>query len=488
MSRRSKGIRWLAIPAGFALLVFFFVHFSIRLDGRPHTALTNLRTRPNSANPDDTEEDSILENLKKNIDYKKKQKAHAQEPTTVTVTIKETITFTPDSSPDSPLSGTSSRNRVNPKYKCDPYARNGYFDYGIKPRTKQLDDKSPEALQFAIAEEIQDLTYISYDPECPVTHPSISSRVQALDPSIAGISNKTVVLIGDQADRNLVQYFCEEFRGNYRVSAKDDSHIETLTLEELANRKKADTLPRRCYLPQYDFSLSSYFFYSVSSSENSPEEEAALWYDESDTPTSSAALKVFNMNIEAPFSWKIRLANTIKAVDTLHRHSPPDLIIVNFGLWDLLRFERLTLATKGSNGTPAARRKSLSSSQLAKYTERLDHFFQALREAYPDSRIVYRQTHYPSLSISSDSSESKRPDHTLRYNVFAPFKVHQISQVAKSVAAKWYIEYWNIGMLTRDIPKSDILQNGIYPTRQAALSIWGEGIFEYTIRVHQSTV
>ncbi|VVT51101.1 uncharacterized protein SAPINGB_P002984 [Magnusiomyces paraingens] len=465
--RRSKSLKWLAVPAVFILVTFYFIQFSVRLDGQERTS---IKTRPNSGEDYDQNEDSIFENIRKNIQDKQPYRPPG-EVATVTVTIKETVTFAPASSPDSPIDKTA--NRVNPNYRCDPYARPGYYNYGLKKsgvRDESLD----------LAKEILDLSYVSLDPECPITSPSTSSRIRESDPSIVGLSNKTVVLFGDQFDRDFVSYFCSEFRGHLIVSASEDTHLKTLTETEISERKAPDTLPRRCYLPQYDFSLSSYFFYAVSSSETSPTEESALWNEGG----SQAAQKVFKMDIQAPYNWQKRFENALAAIESLHRTSQePDVLIVNFGLWDLLRFEQLTLRTKILDEAQPRRRKTLTKSQLETYTARLDNFLQTLREKFPHSRIIYRQTHYPQPTVSTATSESKDPKQSHRSNVFAPFKIHQISQIARSLASKWEIEYWNIGFLTRDIPKSDILHaDGVYPNQPASLALWGEGLLEYTVR------
>lgn len=420
MSRRSKH-RWLIVPAFFILSVYLFVHYSIRLDNTTSSQLIQVK--------DGYDLSSVP---------KKKGNHLIKGPSTVTVTVKETVTLYHDS-PEAVL-----HEEPDSKHMCDPYMTPGYFAY-----------KGPGS--------IAEMTYTSLNPDsCSVFSPSIITRLldsttkkkskeSALSSAQADMFNKTVVIFGDEIDRNALVYLCNKVGGELTIS-KQESHMSVVEPrsdeEPLNGLNGAHT--RRCYMAEHQLSISHYMLYGVSVTEDA---------DSIDTAIIPDSIKV----IQRPFTWSSRLNLGLSAYKTLSLHEP-DLVFVGAGLWDLAYFAKST--------EPAS--LQLSHILLDSYSTNLDELVAKIKDVFPSSRVVIRDTLFPQNNMPAKSA-------------FGSLKIEQLNSAAQSVAVHNQASFWPIGQLSQSLPADQLYIDGVHLNKEASIALLGQGILEYVARTHSGS-
>lgn len=416
MARPSK-YRWLLVPAFFATSIFLFIHYSIRLDDTVNSPASN---RAGS--------------------IPQRNKNRAQGPTTVTVTKKETVTLYRNA--PNALSG----NGVDgSKHMCDPYSSPGYFS---------LDEPG------AISETV--FTPLNSN-SCPVFSPSIVSQLldskspnrKLKDSSPTSVKpdlfNKTVIMLGGEIDRDALVYLCSKLGGRLAIS-EQDSHISIVQpkSDEEPSNGLTGAHARRCYFSDYHLSISHYMVYGVSVTDKDTSIDA-------DTIPNSSNL------IQRPFSWESRLKLGAKAFATLP-FKAPDLVFVGSGLWDLAYFNKKTSSPQ----------KQLSSDQLKSYSTNFNNFVTRVKEYYPSSRVVVRDTFFPRFGKSAQQASQQ--------TAFDSLKVEQLNSAIQVVAQHNGISFWPIGKLSRSLPSDQVYLDGVHLSKDSSISLLGEGILEYIAR------
>lgn len=470
MARRSQA-RWLLVPAFFSLTIFLMIHYSVRLDNKESNQVVEIKdgfSKEDAQRHDDQY-------------HRNKFGFGGGEAPTVTVTVKEVVTLFPDS-PQIPQGSSS----TSSKYKCDPYSYPGFFTYTGKD---------------SIASSFFS-TFESTNDACPVYEPSLASRLAgkvgaASTEAEPSLSNKTVILLGDETERDALFYMCKQFGGKLIISDQN-SHINThepkTDSEDDPTSGVSGAYPRRCFLPTENLSISNYMFYGVTT----------LSTDSNvDNDLIPNAIK----SIESPFNWKDRLKASSQAFETLHR-SEPDIIFVSAGLWDL------ALWNKKSNDDSL--HKQLSEGEIKAYSDGINGILTDIKAYFPSSRVVLRDTLFPSfdgvksgstLGSTLDSGllpkkvkkeDTRKTDYRIgrqtelpkrslsnshsRLTAFDPLKVEQLNAVAKSIARNHGASFWPIGELIKNIPANQVYTDGIHLNKDASLAFIGNSILEYTAR------
>lgn len=284
----------------------------------------------------------------------------------------------------------------NSEMHCDPYSQFGYYDY-----------QNP--LQYNIS-------FKSLDPDCQPLDPSPISVLEKSLPFDL-LRDKTAVLIGDSVDRQNLELLCPYINGNLTTSDQD-SHHKTPP-------GSSGGYPRLCYVEKYNLSISNYFFYGF--------DQDSIWTDKE------------NVFLE-PGDYLKRIDLAGSAMKSLGRKV--DIAFINVGFWELARFDRL------DHTTNVKEVMILRSEYVQEYQKKLEDFFSRIKKLLPQSRLVYRETHYPASETGPFFSTA---DTINRKHKFNRFKVHQINQVARLLIEKFKIDYWPIGTNVRDIPVGDYM-------------------------------
>lgn len=351
----------------------------------------------------------------------------AVEPETVTVKeiehVTETVTAT----------ATATATPVGPdddNYNdhCDPFNEPGYFDVQnhLSVYTK----------------------YVSLNPKCKTKADHIWTRL-VQNETIPELQDKTVVIIGDSVDRNLVTFLCDKAKGTIRPTYQEDHNHEW---NRSSGREVPHCFPRVCTLPFYNLTIVNYFMYGL--------DEQGIWNDRKDI-------------FWAPYTWRERVQMFGKTFATLGRGPAPHTLVFNSGLWDLARYDRLGMKA-GDNETI-----SYNATIVNEYATGLGEFTQMLGEMFPSAQLVYREPHHPRIKPKGQFTGGDKP----RVYRYAAHKVDQFNEVARNVVARTPgAQFWPIGRLTRGLRRRDILGDDVHPSGMAQEMLWGPGLFEYVIR------
>ncbi|PWN50003.1 hypothetical protein IE53DRAFT_316589 [Violaceomyces palustris] len=303
-------------------------------------------------------------------------------------------------------SNTSYSTATRKGSRCDPFEQPGFVQ---PPRS---------------AQDIA--TWRNFDPSC---QPSslLSTLLTKLDPSrdasqpsnkrkphsttlaenelYSFLSNRTVLLIGDLVDRTLVKHFCTIV--GHKAQAVDRNHPWGEALYNVptkhifpntqsgtgydgnAKPKIAESvaLAHYCYLPEYDFLITSVYSYGADTSD--------FWHlQESYHPPSLYEHRISDLYFPYLKSLASK-ASTSPALPKPRQSVTPDLIFFNSGFWDLARWSQQDI----TNGNSAI--SDLTEERLLWWRSRMVDMLSATRKAWPASRIVWRDTHYPVASEAS---------------------------------------------------------------------------------------
>lgn len=327
--------------------------------------------------------------------------------------------------------GPKQQDRQKP---CDPYQL-GYYDY-----------ESPLSL---------DIAFRSLVSDCEMLNPSpVSALKEGLPFDL--LQDKTAVLIGDSVDRQNLDLLCNYINGNITIS-EQDSH-------EKPAPGTSGGYPHLCYVEKYNLSISNYFFYGF--------DQESLFKDK-------------EMVFLEPGDYLDRISLAQSAIKSLKRKV--DIAFINVGFWELARIDRLD-SNKNKPEAVALRRDFVN-----EYQTKLSDFINRIANILPNSRLVYRETHYPMFETGPFFSTS---DTINRKHKFNKFKVHQINQVARLLAESSSIGFWPIGSHVRDIPFGEYMVDDrkylsvstyfanslVHPKISGAVALWGNSMLDYIAR------
>jgi hypothetical protein len=201
------------------------------------------------------------------------------------------------------------------------------------------------------------------------------------------IGNKTVLLIGDSVDEAFVEHFCT-LTGHTKETV-DQRHPwgsawKILPKEHevgLSSNPGDKALAHYCYVPEYDFLLTSVYH---------------LGTDIQDTFHGSPAWTaptLFEHRVEDVF------VRFMKALATAHPAAPsipaprskayPDLAIMSSSFWDLARFaQEDTLQMRSLV-------EDVSEQRLLEWRGRSVDMLQSLQSAWKDTKLAWRSLHAP---------------------------------------------------------------------------------------------
>lgn len=357
---------------------------------------------------------------------------------TATVTVVQTVT----AKPSTPTGDTKDwldtydfkaqsepAQRAEYESRCDPYSEPGFFDVTLNITRKTK--------------------YVSLNPDCqPRASGELWARVRRGE-DIPGLRDKTVVLFGDSVDRELMTYTCDLAGGYVNQTFQDDhDNLWNTTTRPWA----PNCFPRICTVPQYNLRMVNYFMYGLDSE--------GVWSDKSS-------------NFWGPFTWRERFDMFVASYkNTLHRGDSPDVIFFNSGLWDFARIDRIGMRANESETL------SYNVTTVNTYRTELAAMVARLREAFPESALVYRESHYPHVVFNGRYSKADRP-RQLRY---AAQKLDQLNHVAADLMRRARVRFWAMGQLTRGLRKNELFKDDVHPGNLAREIIWGPGFFEYIIR------
>ncbi|SCV72167.1 BQ2448_4861 [Microbotryum intermedium] len=191
--------------------------------------------------------------------------------------------------------------------------------------------------------------------------------------SLPWLFGKTVVLVGDHAERLHNKDFCR-FAGGKFISIGREHPMSPAPFhngidEKLGSANQTHFVPSRptmCYIEHYDFMIVSVFHYGFINRVEA-ERENLLW----------------DPHFYAPVSVQDRISYLVKTLlKNLDRHV--DFIEFSSSVWDLRHFSVLDELAKKSHLDP------LSASRLAWYSQQLKDTFEYLAESFPGIPFSWR--------------------------------------------------------------------------------------------------
>ncbi|BEJ15700.1 hypothetical protein CspHIS471_0503050 [Cutaneotrichosporon sp. HIS471] len=258
--------------------------------------------------------------------------------------------------------------------------------------------------------------------------PSLSGNENALDPEFATAQegpdgrpwedvefarNRTVVFLGDSISRYTTKYFCDMVGErvvelNWRhpwsppeiqkdgtslnAMERDDAKLDPFGWHLLPPGNPVSHTAHYCYAPGMDFLLIHLHSYGL--------DEEDFWISKpSYIPPYTFEERVQRLMV--PYLDRIRAA-------TGRGPSAPELIYVNSGMWDVMRFSHEDLAAE-KNIT-----LSIGSNRLAWYRRRVREALTFVANEFPQASVYWSATHYPIKPSKgwffSDVKKKQRPD------------------------------------------------------------------------------
>lgn len=308
------------------------------------------------------------------------------------------ITFLCSLAPADPsrASSSSGLRRGFHSKRCDPFSLPGWVDWSIGrnelPAWRTFDHSCSTTNLFGTL--LSTLDFAGKDPNSIAPHAvhklaSAASSVEELD---AFLTNRTVLMIGDhQVEFTLVTHFCT--LTGHTVQAVDRSHPWGSSLDLVPPKhgftplKNTFPLAHYCYLPEYDFLLTSVYSYGADTSETWRGEElynAPGLFEDRVTDLYKPYMR--DMASKSLTSPNLPLPR---------KQAEPDLILFNSGMWDLARWARLDI--DGGVGLL----ENLSEQRVMWWRSRMVDMLNSLRKAFRHTRIVWRDTAYMLASEAS---------------------------------------------------------------------------------------
>ncbi|EST08702.1 hypothetical protein PSEUBRA_001781 [Kalmanozyma brasiliensis GHG001] len=287
------------------------------------------------------------------------------------------------------------RRSTTPSGRCDPFSLPGWVDYSIGtndlPAWRTFDPSCTSSTY--LASLISTLNIQQEDPSKIAPHhehtPARGASVEELN---SFLSNRTVLLIGDQrVDQALVSHFCS--LTGHKAQPVDKSHPWGNSLNMVPAKhgftpvKNNAPLAHYCYVPEYDFLVTSVYSYGADTSDT--------WRGEAlyNAPGlfEDRVTDLFVPYLKAMASSK----STSPALPLPRGKAEPDLVFFNSGLWDLARWAHHDI------DTGVGLLENLSEERIMWWRSRMVDMLNSVSGAWRKPRIVWRNTAYPLASEAS---------------------------------------------------------------------------------------
>lgn len=228
-------------------------------------------------------------------------------------------------------------------------------------------------------------TLLSHLPSSPYVKSSIPPK-QAIDPTLlaSGLSNKTVVLIGDRVDQALVEHFCS--LAGHIVDRVDARHPWA---ERLAPGSFSEESPlaHYCYVPEYDFFLTSVYHYGADQSfffRGKPAWSATSTFEERVEKVIVPYLETTTKSFPA--------SPTLPPPRTTAAARAPALVVLSSSFWDLAKFAQQDIDNLHSLV------QDLDEERLLQWRSRHVDMLASLHRSFPKSLLAWRSLHAPASS------------------------------------------------------------------------------------------
>lgn len=310
------------------------------------------------------------------------------------------ITFLCSLAPADPSRGVSSNGprrgyHTTRSGRCDPFSIPGWVDWSIGtndlPAWRTFDPSC--STTNLLGTLISTLNIQHEDPSKIAPHAvhklATTSSVEELG---AFLTNRTVLMIGDhQVDKALVEHLCA--LTGHTIQAVDKNHPWGGSINAVPPKhgftpvKNNAPLAHYCYLPEYDFLVTSIYAYGADTFDSWRGEELynapGLFED-----------RVTDLYVPYMRDMASR-THTSPALPLPRARAEPDLVIFNSGLWDLARWARFDI------DTGAGLLENLSEERIMWWRSRMVDMLGSVRRAWRRPRIVWRDTAYPLASEAS---------------------------------------------------------------------------------------
>ncbi|CAK9781380.1 hypothetical protein CC85DRAFT_282798 [Cutaneotrichosporon oleaginosum] len=323
---------------------------------------------------------------------------------------------------------------------CNPYALPGMLAYEPNdphanrwhPFAGMRDETDPELRSDvkadACAQPAPALAAAFVRASWSAVPPSLPSNESALEPDFASAAlgpdgrpwedvefarNRTVVFLGDSISRFTTKYFCDMVGervielnwqhpwapaeilkdGSTREEPeRDDAHLDPFGWHLLPPADPGSHLAHYCYAPGMDFLLIHLHAYGL--------DEEDFWKSKpSYIPPYTFEDRVHRL--VRPYLNRIR-ATTGRGA------SAPELVYVNSGMWDVMRFAHEDIAADKSIAS------TLGSTRLAWYRRRVRDALTFVVREFPQAAVYWSASHYPIKASNGwffgDIKPKHRPD------------------------------------------------------------------------------
>ncbi|KZO90831.1 hypothetical protein CALVIDRAFT_558449 [Calocera viscosa TUFC12733] len=314
-----------------------------------------------------------------------------------------------------------------PQPPCEPYT---------KPGTLHLNPDQPHLT-----------TYTPFDASCQPNNTLLQHWRDGVP--VDEFRNTSVLLLGDSVDRGWVNYTCtagKDAGAVLRMSALNDS---------LSTRPKNENggNPRTCAHGALGLEVSFYHFCGLT--------DADIWRDKPDP-----------CNRPGPFHerWKLFL----RWASSLDK--PPDIVVIQSGLWDLAAFDRNLYLTMDHDTDL----KGLTDEFIASWIGNMTDMVHRVKEAFPRTSIYYRIVH----QTKKNGDTWFRPTgnyKTKHGKAFRPLRVQQVQDAQKYVVEQEQLHLLPFGDLVGG-QLDAVLQDAIHPndvgnallTKMVLEALWRE--------------
>ncbi|KAN0063974.1 hypothetical protein ACQY0O_003580 [Thecaphora frezii] len=315
--------------------------------------------------------------------------------------------------------------------RCDPFAQPGFVQssHGANGlATWHTFDPSCSTSQL-FSKLVSTLDRPSSDPNVIAPHSGhwLKDGPDAAEIG-AFVSNRTVLMVGDhRVDRSLVEHFCTLI--GRKADKVDRTHSWGEALDAAAKSHGQASvsndvaLAHFCHVPEYDFVLVAVYAFGA--------DDGEAWKSQ---PLYNAPGR-FESRITDLY---VPLLSTMASADYTSPALPkprlrkePDVVIFNSGLWDLAKWAMEDVA---SGSSPV---ENLSEARILWWRGRMVDMLTALRKTWKNSRIVWRNTHFPLASevntvewfLGTEGAEKK--NHPLYHSN----RISQLNNAQRSVLA-----------------------------------------------------
>ena len=343
--------------------------------------------------------------------------------------------------------------------------------------------------------------FATFSPHCKASSPPWLTQMAELGPSeppVEALKDKTVLLLGDSLERMLLRDLCNKLRGNFTVHPSDSYAIPT------TQRRPSGGLPRSCRIAgpsgQQGLTIISYFFYGY--------DEEDMWQDKLATwsypPRYSGRWTTFaNSAYPSVFGVDGMLAGTPSG-----ERGYPDLVLVNQGLWELARFDRLEERSRADDPPELLVDPiTVSPEFMDQYITLTVDFLARIRALVgDDARIRWRQMHTPRAPTGEYFTDPMGTQQKSRAR-FTAVKVRVLNEAAAYACQlasqaeferrsenRWAggedgrITVFPVGDLIDPWPANEWMRDDVHPTIEAGMAVWGGGMFEFLARTPKPKV